>query len=72
MGCVFYFVIMMVASIGLLAKSKFSFQTYFHSWSRFSIEGVFGGLMTKLLSVSICRRECCCRGQRSRRSARGT
>lgn len=44
-GFVFYFLIMMVASIGLLAKSKFSVQTYFDSWTRISIEGVFGGLM---------------------------
>ncbi|GJN15159.1 hypothetical protein PR202_gb02052 [Eleusine coracana subsp. coracana] len=49
MGFVFYFVIMMVASIGLLAKSKFSVQTYFDSWSRISIEGVFGGLMSFVL-----------------------
>jgi hypothetical protein len=45
MGFVFYFLIMMVASIGLLAKSKFSVQAYFDSWTRISIEGVFGGLM---------------------------
>jgi hypothetical protein len=47
MGFVFYFVIMMVESIGLLAKSKFSVQTYFDNWSRISIEGVFGGLMVR-------------------------
>ncbi|XP_035815591.1 uncharacterized protein [Zea mays] len=48
-GFVFYFLIMMVASIGLLAKSKFSVQTYFDSWTRISIEGVFGGLMSFVL-----------------------
>ncbi|CAL4901901.1 unnamed protein product [Urochloa decumbens] len=49
MGFVFYFLIMMVATIGLLAKSKFSVQTYFDSWSRILIEGVFGGLMSFVL-----------------------
>ncbi|TVT97431.1 hypothetical protein EJB05_57312, partial [Eragrostis curvula] len=53
MGFVFYFVIMMVASIGLLAKSKFSVQTYFDSWSRISIEGVFGGLMLNARVMSV-------------------
>ncbi|XP_066379905.1 uncharacterized protein [Miscanthus floridulus] len=48
-GFVFYFLIMMVASIGLLAKSKFSVQTYFDSWTRISVEGVFGGLMSFVL-----------------------
>jgi len=51
MGFVFYFLIMMVSSIGLLAKSKFSVQTYFDSWSRISIEGVFGGLMVSLFAA---------------------
>ncbi|RCV16639.1 hypothetical protein SEVIR_3G157100v4 [Setaria viridis] len=49
MGFVFYFLIMMVASIGLLAKSKFSVQTYFDSWNRILIEGVFGSLMSFVL-----------------------
>jgi hypothetical protein len=47
MGFVSYFLIMMAASVGLLAKSKFSVETYFDSWSRISIEGVFGGLMVR-------------------------
>ncbi|KAM3412534.1 hypothetical protein ACQJBY_003944 [Aegilops geniculata] len=48
-GFVFYFVIMMVASIGLLAKSKFSVHTYFDSWSRILVEGVLAGLMSFVL-----------------------
>uniref|UniRef100_A0A452ZU39 ER membrane protein complex subunit 6 n=1 Tax=Aegilops tauschii subsp. strangulata TaxID=200361 RepID=A0A452ZU39_AEGTS len=44
-GFVFYFLIMLVASIGLLAKSKFSVHTYFDSWSRILVEGVLAGLM---------------------------
>ena len=60
-GFVFYFLIMMVASIGLLAKSKFSVQTYFDSWTRISIEGVFGGLMVSLVycHVIFCCLSCC-------------
>ncbi|KQK04995.1 ER membrane protein complex subunit 6 [Brachypodium distachyon] len=48
-GFIFYFLIMMVASLGLLAKSKFSVHTYFDSWSRILVEGVFGGLMSFVL-----------------------
>ena len=61
MGFVFYFLIMMVSSIGLLAKSKFSVQTYFDSWSRISIEGVFGGLMVSLFAAmsTFCGLSCC-------------
>ncbi|BAF05803.1 Os01g0683600, partial [Oryza sativa Japonica Group] len=45
MGFVFYLLVMMVASLGLLLKAKFSIHTYFDSWNRILIEGVFGGLM---------------------------
>ncbi|KAM3299891.1 hypothetical protein ACQJBY_041067 [Aegilops geniculata] len=48
-GFVFYFLIMLVASIGLLAKSKFSVHTYFDSWSRILVEGVLAGLMSFVL-----------------------
>jgi hypothetical protein len=60
-GFVFYFLIMMIASIGLLAKSKFSVQKYFDSWTRISIEGVFGGLMVSLVycHVTFCCLSCC-------------
>ncbi|KQK04996.1 hypothetical protein BRADI_2g17240v3 [Brachypodium distachyon] len=50
-GFIFYFLIMMVASLGLLAKSKFSVHTYFDSWSRILVEGVFGGLMVSIVPI---------------------
>ncbi|RLN25169.1 ER membrane protein complex subunit 6-like [Panicum miliaceum] len=49
MGFVFYFLVMMVASLGLLVKAKFSVHTYFNSWNRIIIEGVLGGLMSFVL-----------------------
>ncbi|CAO2178743.1 unnamed protein product, partial [Urochloa humidicola] len=49
MGFVFYFLVMMVTSLGLLVKAKFSVHTYFDSWNRILIEGVFGGLMSFVL-----------------------
>ncbi|XP_006644530.1 ER membrane protein complex subunit 6 [Oryza brachyantha] len=49
MGFVFYLLVMMVASLGLLVKAKFSIHTYFDSWNRILIEGVFGGLMSFVL-----------------------
>ncbi|PUZ55318.1 hypothetical protein GQ55_5G202900 [Panicum hallii var. hallii] len=49
MGFVFYFLVMMVASLGLLVKAKFSVHTYFDSWNRIIIEGVLGGLMSFVL-----------------------
>ncbi|KAL6845424.1 hypothetical protein ACP4OV_024919 [Aristida adscensionis] len=49
MGFVFYFLVMMVASLGLLMKAKFSVHTYFDSWNRIMIEGVLGGLMSFVL-----------------------
>lgn len=51
MGFVFYFLVMMVASLGLLVKAKFSVHTYFDSWNRIVIEGVLGGLMVSLNGV---------------------
>ncbi|OEL22429.1 hypothetical protein BAE44_0016553 [Dichanthelium oligosanthes] len=51
MGFVFYFLVMMVASLGLLVKAKFSVHTYFDSWNRIVIEGVLGGLMVSLIGA---------------------
>jgi len=51
MGFVFYLLVMMVASLGLLVKAKFSVHTYFDSWNRIVIEGVLGGLMVSLIGV---------------------
>ncbi|KAJ1284843.1 hypothetical protein BS78_03G236100 [Paspalum vaginatum] len=49
MGFVFYFIVMMVASLALLVKAKFSVHTYFDSWNRIILEGVIGGLMSFVL-----------------------
>ncbi|EES01277.1 hypothetical protein BDA96_03G281500 [Sorghum bicolor] len=49
MGFVFYFLVMMVASLMLLVKAKVSVHTYFDSWNRIIIEGVLGGLMSFVL-----------------------
>jgi ER membrane protein complex subunit 6 len=48
-GFVFYFLVMMVGSLGLLMKAKFLVHSYFDSWSRILIEGVLGGLMVSLI-----------------------
>ncbi|PKU80932.1 hypothetical protein MA16_Dca021451 [Dendrobium catenatum] len=45
MGFVFYLLIMAIASLGLLAKAKFSVGNYFDSWNRIILDGFFGGLM---------------------------
>ncbi|XP_074564837.1 uncharacterized protein LOC141821324 [Curcuma longa] len=49
-GFVFYFLVMAAASLGLAAKAKFSVNKYFDSWNRILIDGVFGGLMSFVLS----------------------
>ncbi|XP_050217178.1 uncharacterized protein LOC126668027 isoform X2 [Mercurialis annua] len=48
-GFIFYFLLMATASIGLLAKAKFSVHSYFDSWTRILVDGVFGGLMSFVL-----------------------
>ncbi|KAF7806793.1 ER membrane protein complex subunit 6 [Senna tora] len=44
-GFVFYFLLMAFTSLGLIAKAKFSIQSYFDSWNRVLIDGFLGGLM---------------------------
>ena len=44
MGFVVYLLVMMVTSLGLLVKAKFSVDC----WNRILIEGVTGGLMVRL------------------------
>ncbi|XP_021686768.2 uncharacterized protein LOC110669415 isoform X1 [Hevea brasiliensis] len=44
-GFIFYFLIMAITSIGLIAKAKFSVHSYFDSWNRIILDGFFGGLM---------------------------
>ncbi|XP_065020839.1 uncharacterized protein LOC135645887 isoform X2 [Musa acuminata AAA Group] len=44
-GFIFYFLAMAAASFGLAAQAKFSVCTYFDSWNRIFLDGIFGGLM---------------------------
>jgi ER membrane protein complex subunit 6 len=48
-GFVFYFVVMLAASLGLAAKAKFSASAYFDSWNRVLLDGILGGLMVSFL-----------------------
>ncbi|XP_058091808.1 uncharacterized protein LOC131237821 isoform X2 [Magnolia sinica] len=50
MGFVFYFLIMAITSLGLMAKAKFSVHEYFDCWNRIIIDGFLGGLMILTLS----------------------
>ncbi|KAL3578695.1 hypothetical protein D5086_020199 [Populus alba] len=44
-GFVFYFLMMTITSVALIAKAKFSIHTYFDSWNRVLLDGFLGGLM---------------------------
>ncbi|KAG6764044.1 hypothetical protein POTOM_031498 [Populus tomentosa] len=44
-GFVFYFLVMAITSVALVAKAKFSIHTYFDSWNRVVFDGFLGGLM---------------------------
>nr|XP_018686427.1 PREDICTED: ER membrane protein complex subunit 6-like isoform X2 [Musa acuminata subsp. malaccensis] len=44
-GFIFYFLVMAAASFGLATQAKFSVCTYFDSWNRIFLDGIFGGLM---------------------------
>ncbi|KAL5782091.1 hypothetical protein ACOSP7_007120 [Xanthoceras sorbifolium] len=48
-GFIFYFLIMAVTSVGLMAKAKFSVHSYFDSWNRIILDGFLGGLMSFVL-----------------------
>ncbi|XP_047336161.1 ER membrane protein complex subunit 6 [Impatiens glandulifera] len=48
-GFVFYFLIMVLTSVGLTAKAGFSIHSYFDSWNRIMIDGIFGGLLSFVL-----------------------
>ncbi|KAK8548862.1 hypothetical protein V6N12_061766 [Hibiscus sabdariffa] len=49
MGFVFYFLVMAITSIGLIAKAKFSVHSYFDSWNRIILDGFMSGLMSFVL-----------------------
>ncbi|XP_009412423.2 uncharacterized protein LOC103993909 isoform X2 [Musa acuminata AAA Group] len=46
---IFYFLVMAAASFSLAAQAKFSVCTYFDSWNRIFLDGIFGGLMSFVL-----------------------
>ncbi|XP_038723106.1 ER membrane protein complex subunit 6-like [Tripterygium wilfordii] len=48
-GFIFYFVIMAITSVGLVAKAKFSIHSYFDGWNRIMLDGITGGLMSFVL-----------------------
>ncbi|KAG0473469.1 hypothetical protein HPP92_015326 [Vanilla planifolia] len=48
-GFVFYFLLMSLASLGLLVKAKFAVGNYFDSWNRILLDGFFSGLMSFVL-----------------------
>ncbi|KAJ6982467.1 hypothetical protein NC653_025547 [Populus alba x Populus x berolinensis] len=48
-GFVFYFLMMTITSVALIAKAKFSIHTYFDSWNRVLLDGFLGGLMSFVL-----------------------
>ncbi|KAI9387298.1 hypothetical protein POPTR_010G148600v4 [Populus trichocarpa] len=48
-GFVFYFLMMTITSVSLIAKAKFSIHTYFDSWNRVLLDGFLGGLMSFVL-----------------------
>ncbi|XP_021907062.1 ER membrane protein complex subunit 6 [Carica papaya] len=48
-GFILYFVVMAITSVGLIAKAKFSVNSYFDSWNRLILDGFLGGLMSFVL-----------------------
>uniref|UniRef100_A0A2P2M5C0 ER membrane protein complex subunit 6 n=1 Tax=Rhizophora mucronata TaxID=61149 RepID=A0A2P2M5C0_RHIMU len=48
-GFIFYFLIMGITSIGLIAKAKFFIHSYFDSWNQVVLDGFLGGLMSFVL-----------------------
>ncbi|XP_027330812.1 ER membrane protein complex subunit 6-like [Abrus precatorius] len=48
-GFVFYFFLMALTSLGIIAKARFSIHSYFDSWNRVLLDGFLGGLMSFVL-----------------------
>ncbi|XP_065619647.1 uncharacterized protein LOC111991060 [Quercus suber] len=48
-GFIFYFLVMAITSVGLIAKSGFSIHSYFDSWNRVIFDGFLSGLMSFVL-----------------------
>ncbi|KAL8162844.1 hypothetical protein V2J09_014333 [Rumex salicifolius] len=52
-GFVFYFLVMTIASVGLVAKAKFNVNSYFDSWNRVVFDGITAGLMMMPVEFSL-------------------
>ncbi|THF96817.1 hypothetical protein TEA_000677 [Camellia sinensis var. sinensis] len=48
-GFIFYFLVMAITSVGLIAKAGFSIHSYFDSWNQIILDGILGGLMVHSL-----------------------
>lgn len=46
-GFLCYFLIMMLASVGVAAKAKFDVHSYFDSWNRILFDGIGQGLLVR-------------------------
>lgn len=48
-GFIFYFLVMAVTSVGLIAKAGFTVHSYFDSWNQIILDGFLGGLLVRSL-----------------------
>lgn len=48
-GFIFYFLVMALTSVGLVAKTGFTIHKFFDSWNQIALDGFFGGLMVNSL-----------------------
>ncbi|KAK9089993.1 hypothetical protein Sjap_023170 [Stephania japonica] len=48
-GFIFYFLVMAITSVGLIAKANFSIHAYFTSWNQIIVDGFLSGLMSFVL-----------------------
>ncbi|CAB4262504.1 unnamed protein product [Prunus armeniaca] len=48
-GFIFYFLVMAVTSVGLIAKAGFTVHSYFDSWNQIILDGFLGGLLSFVL-----------------------
>lgn len=44
-GFIFYFLVMAITSVGLIAKAGFSIHSYFGSWNQIVLDGFLSGLL---------------------------
>ncbi|KAI7999299.1 ER membrane protein complex subunit 6 [Camellia lanceoleosa] len=46
-GFIFYFLVMAITSVGLIAKAGFFIHSYFDSWNQIMFDGILAGLMVR-------------------------